>query len=82
MNDKLPTMAEKVFARFGGVPNLARALKAVNRPRDITAIYRWNSSRKAGGCGGLIPSSAITDVLAAAKHEGIILTDKDLSPTR
>ncbi|MBS4045463.1 MAG: hypothetical protein KG075_09455 [Alphaproteobacteria bacterium] len=81
------TQAGRVFARFGGVPKLHQALKALQefrrdrRPvRDISTIYRWDLPAKNGGTGGLIPAKAMNDILAAARLEGIVLTPEDLFP--
>lgn len=81
------TQAQRVFARFGGVPNLKRALDALakhhNDPsmtRSIGAIYRWDLSRATNGSEGLIPAYAMRFVLMAARLEGIVLTEEDTYP--
>lgn len=76
------TQASRVFAKFGGVPNLLRSLRAARKPRHFSVVYKWNAPKSVGGTGGLIPSSAIQDVMVAARLEGILLSDEDLSPAR
>jgi hypothetical protein len=76
----MKTQAERVYAKFGGVRNLYKALQAAGRARHITSIYRWNHPREAGGTGGLVPSSAVPDLLVAARLEGVVLTHEDLYP--
>jgi hypothetical protein len=74
------TQAQKVFDKFGGVPKLHKALKDLGpeHERAISAIYRWNLSKKNGGTNGMVPNSAMQSVLLAAKAEGIVLTPDDL----
>lgn len=74
------TQAEKVFAKFGGVPKLHAALEALGEEhkRAISAIYRWNLPKRHGGTNGMIPNSAMQSVMAAARAEGIVLTADDL----
>ena len=76
------SQAARVFAKFGGVRCLMRALHKIDpdRPRDTSAVYRWNYSKLRGGTGGLIPLGAMSDVMDAARHEGILLTADDLDP--
>lgn len=74
------TQAGRVIARFGSAPALCRALENIGKPRDLTVVYRWDKPKNKGGTGGLIPAHNIPDILKAARHEGILLTDKDLSP--
>lgn len=81
------SQAARVFAKFGGVPKLCRALEtlAAHRrdagvKRNISAIYRWDLPTAKGGTGGTIPRKALNDVLAAARLEGIVLTPDDLNP--
>ena len=85
MDDSKPkTQAERVFAKFGGATPLAHALGRLNvsRRRVVSAVYRWNLPVSKRGTGGVIPSSAMADVLAAARIEGIVLTAEDLDPRR
>jgi hypothetical protein len=74
------TQAARVFARFGGVRLLYRAMAEASVPRDISVIYRWNLPRESGGTGGLIPTSAWPDVKVAARRAGIFLNAEDCAP--
>jgi hypothetical protein len=76
----LKTQAGRVIAKFGSAYKLAQALEAVGAPRHPTVIYRWDKPVAQGGTGGLIPLKALGDIQRAARHEGILLTDKDMSP--
>lgn len=71
------TQAERVIARFGGPATLARILG-----KDPATVYRWTYSRAKGGTDGLIPSSALRQVLEAARREGIFIGPDDLYPGR
>lgn len=72
----LYNQATKIIAKFGGEAAFARIL-GVNR---ITA-YRYNYSRPYGR-DGLIPVGMVERVQTAARHEGILLTEKDWAPER
>jgi len=61
----------KIIAKFGGEVEFAKAL-GISR---ITA-YRWGYSPPVG-TDGLVPSSKVEQVLRAARHHGIVLTDAD-----
>lgn len=74
------TQADRIIVRFGGVANLVSALAAIGRPRTKVTVYRWNHPRSKGGCGGIIPSEALPDILAAARLEGILLSADELDP--
>lgn len=76
------SQAKRVFAKFGGVPSLHRALEALGaeHARNIVTIYRWDYPRAAGGCDGVIPSLSMKSVLKAARYEGVLLTPDDLDP--
>lgn len=78
------TQAERIFAKFGGVPALCKALKTLGgeAERNVSAIYRWNLPKKNGGSNGLIPTQAMADVLRAARLEGIVITPDDLYPAK
>lgn len=78
------TQAARVFAKFGGVPSLFRALKALGakHARHISVIYRWNLPAENGGTHGMIPSAALKSVLLAARREGIVLMPEDLYPLK
>jgi hypothetical protein len=87
--DRRPSQARRIADKFGGVPALAKALAELaaatneaRHAREISVIYRWNLPRETGGAGGLVPSSAMQSVLAAAKRQGILLTAEDTAPTR
>jgi len=79
-NQMNKTQAERVFAKFGGVPKLHKALADLGpeHVRAISAIYRWNLPKAKGGTNGMVPNSALQSVLMAAKAEGIVLTAADL----
>lgn len=72
--------AERVIRKFGGAARLCLILKALGKPRALSTIYRWGYPDEAGGLGGLIPHTALPDVLAAARVEGIVLSSEDLDP--
>lgn len=74
------TQAHRVFLKFGGVTNLFDALTAIGEPRQLNAIYKWLYPREKGGSDGLVPTSAMPDVLKAARMFGIVLTSEDLDP--
>ena len=75
--------AARVIAKFGGVPLLVAALANIGHPYSKTSIYRWLYPRgKNGGTGGIIPHTALLEVLEAARIEGIIITSEDLDPRR
>jgi hypothetical protein len=78
------TQAERIFAKFGGVPGLYKALKDLgpDHERAISALYRWNMSKKRGGTGGVVPSSAMPSVMAAARNEGVVMTAEDTDPRK
>lgn len=74
------TQVYRIVAKFGGHVKLAEALAAVGRPKSKVTIYRWSHPRSKGGAGGVIPSSALNDIILAARHQGIVLTPEDLDP--
>lgn len=76
------TQAGRILWRFGGAVRLSKILKAIGRPKNYEACYRWDYPKERGGSGGRIPGCAVDDILAAAKADGIILTDADWSPER
>ncbi len=67
--------ATRIFAKFGGARRLAKAIG-----RDPSAVYKWNYPREIGGTDGLVPTSAIPDINAAADLLGITLTPEDWTP--
>lgn len=76
------TQAERLFAKFGGVPRLHRALADAGFVRNISSIYRWNLPREAGGTGGIVPGQSWPQVHRAARYEGIVLTSEDMDPRK
>jgi hypothetical protein len=68
--------AAKISARFGGEALLAKALGVAR-----TTIYRWQYQPPVG-TDGLVPSSAVKRVLAAARREGIVIRWQDWEPQR
>jgi hypothetical protein len=72
------TQAQRIVARFGGAPALCSALAAVGTPRHVSVIYRW----LAGATRGVVPTSAVPDIMRAADHVGVLLTDADWSPRK
>lgn len=78
------TQAERVFARFGSVTRLHRAMQRLpeTKRRNISSLYRWNLPLSHGGSGGLVPSSAWRDVLEAARLEGILIRPEDSVPSQ
>lgn len=74
------SQAERIIAKFGGVPALCEALAVTGHPRNRSTIYKWlyrKSKSGHGGTGGIIPLDAMAAVLEAAKYAGIELTDDD-----
>ncbi len=74
------TQADRVIAKFGSVPNLARALMAIGSPKTVTSIYRWVYPKEKGGTGGLVPPQAWDSIIKAAHYEGIQITQQDFDP--
>lgn len=70
------SQASRIIAKFGGVRDLMRALEAVGRPRNAASIYKWTYPYPRG-TGGLIPLAAWSDIITAARHEGILLGPED-----
>lgn len=74
------SQAERIFAKFNGARGLYEALERHGKRRDITAIYRWTYPKAKGGTNGLVPASAMPDVVLVARLEGIVLTPEDTHP--
>lgn len=75
------TQAERIIAKFGGIPQMVLIFKAIGRPLNPSTILRWTYPRSTkGGTNGLIPSARWEDIFAAALVEGIVLTSYDLDP--
>ena len=73
------TQADRIFQKFGGVPALKKALDRLggDASRSLSALYRWNLPKKKGGCAGIVPSSAQSDIMRAARLEGVHLGPED-----
>jgi hypothetical protein len=69
------TQAGRVIKKFGNARRLAVLMGC-----DPSRIYRWMHPRDKGGTGGLIPSSAMEEVLKCARLSGIILSPAELYP--
>lgn len=82
MTDAPTTQAQRIFSRFGGVPQLQKALQRLGpgAARSLSAIYRWDLPRNKGGSAGVIPTSAQSDIIRAARLEGIVIPPEDWSP--
>jgi hypothetical protein len=74
------TQSQRIIRKLGGVAHLLKLLEAIGRPKSKSSIYRWGYPKDKNGCGGLIPTSAWPDILAAARLEGIIFTAEDMDP--
>ncbi len=80
-DERIPcSQAKRIIEKFGGAMNLVRALRDAGRPRDKCNVYRWTWDREKGGTGGILPTSALQDVIEAARLEGVLLTTEDLDP--
>jgi hypothetical protein len=75
------SQAGRVIKKFGNARRLAEYMaQATGQKCDPSRVYRWMHPRDKGGCGGLIPSSAMVDVMKAARLAGIILSPAELFP--
>lgn len=75
------TQAQRVINKFGGVQALCTVFKAMKIPRAPSTVYRWTYGiEDLKGTRGLIPHTAIWDVLHAAHRKKIELTSEDLDP--
>jgi hypothetical protein len=79
-NTRLHSQAERIIKKFKNARVLSRILTEIGRPRDKSTIYKWLYPRNRQGTGGLVPTKAWDDVLAAARYEGIIITSEDMDP--
>lgn len=68
--------AQRIIDRFGGAPRTAAALG-----KDVSAIYKWNYEKERGGTDGLVPSSAVPEVMKAANAMGIEFQQGDWDPS-
>ncbi len=69
----MPTPAEIMVQRLGGVTDAARALGMARR-----SIYRWLWPRAKGGTGGRIPTNKQRKVLAACAKAGRPMTSEEI----
>jgi hypothetical protein len=67
--------ASKIVKKFGGPRRLAKLADM-----EPSRVYKWTYSKGKGGTGGIVPSSCVDAVQAAAKRGGIVLTDEDWAP--
>lgn len=67
--------AQSIYKKFGGARNLARLLG-----KNPSTVYRWDYPKTKGGTDGLIPSSALREVIKLAFLHGILITAEDLYP--
>lgn len=74
------TQAERIYAKFGGVPQLFHSMQRAGVKRSLPSIYRWNYPRSHGGSDGIIPTAAWSAIMKAARFEGIIIGPEDLFP--
>lgn len=75
------TQADRIINRFQNGRILAQAIKdATGKICDPSRIYRWRLPKEKGGTGGLIPTSAVPQVKAAARLMGILIPDDDWVP--
>ncbi len=68
----MPTPAEKIIAKFGGMRPLARAIGV-----SPSAVCFWTYPRERGGTGGYIPTAQIPKIKFAAEVLGVELTAED-----
>jgi hypothetical protein len=74
------TQVDRLFAKFGGVPALVKALAQVGCPMEKTTLYRWNYAAERNGRGGFVPAHAWPAILRAARLEGVLITAEDMNP--
>ena len=67
--------AIKISEKWGGLRKMAKAMG-----KDPANVYRWAKPREKGGTGGLIPSSAVMDVVDLAERDNVELTAEDWTP--
>lgn len=75
------TQAQRLFQIFGSVRTLHACLIQANVRRDLSWLYRWDYPKVAGGCGGVVPTSAWPDIKKAAAVEGIVLPESIYDPS-
>lgn len=74
------TQAQRVYEKFGSAAALRRALADIGKPRNRWTVESWSRARDKAGTGGVIPSHNWPDILKAAQHAGVKLTEKDMDP--
>lgn len=67
------TPAACAIKAFGGVRALARALG-----KAPSSVSRWGKSRRRGGSAGMIPTSALQQILKIAPEKGVTITPEEL----
>ncbi len=67
--------AQIIIGKFGGVLSLARAID-----RCPATIYRWLYPKERKGRNGMIPTSAVADIILAADLQGIEIEPADFIP--
>lgn len=67
--------AQRIIEKLGGVNVVAK-----HTGRSRVAVYKWTYAKDNGGTGGLVPSSAVPVVKAAAKALGVRLSAEDWAP--
>lgn len=72
------TQAERIIIKFNGHKNLHALLKAVGKPVDLSAIYRWTYAKNRGEAAGIIPAKIWPALYECARLEGIMFTIQDL----
>ena len=74
------TNAKRIIRKFGNPYRLSEVLSktgVAEYGRTARSIYYWTQDTKKGGSGGAIPYKCREAVEAAARLEGIHLTDED-----
>ncbi len=74
------TQADRIFYKFSGPRNLSKMLKAAGYGRNFSSVYRWSYPVSKGGTGGVVPSSAMYEIIHAARLAGIVLSLEDMDP--
>lgn len=74
------SQAERVIKCFGSPRYLYSALREIGLNYNLSTIYKWTYPTSKGGRGGLIPSNAWRDIIAAARYVGVVISSEDLDP--
>lgn len=69
--------AQEVIKRLGGDRAVAELLTKHGYPCHTSSVTRWRLPDERGGCGGLVPSSRIQQLLLLAPVAGIALEAAD-----